>query len=233
MFTINKRVLLLLFPLMLSVSLFGCAGVQKPLAGIVPGRTIDTLQSAISITAKSGEHSTGGRGYLVYRAPQLFHLALLSPFGQALLDAYSDNVRFTALVPDRQTAYTGLLSELPEGSALSGIGLLKWVMAPPPLAPQDSAGKKKLTVSGESFHFDGHGLLQRKVSSAGDEVAYLGYRTIGGIAFPETVTITNRYGVTIRIVFEDPEVNVPVEGSTLTPDLSGMRVLPLADFKGL
>jgi len=206
-----------------AASLFGCATVKKPLTGIVPGRGVETLHSAIAITAKSGEHSSGGRGYLIYKAPDVFHLALLSPFGQTVLEAFSDSDRFTCLVPSRQTAYSGLLSELPETSALKSMSLMKWVMAP----------KESVVASGDTYYLDEIGMIERKVSREGDEVAYEGYRNVDGVAFPESIVIRNRYGAQVRIVFEEPQINAPVEESTLKFDLTGVVVLPLAEFKAM
>jgi len=223
-----------MFLLLLSVAvLFGCATAKTPLTGLVPGREVETLQSAVALSAVSGEHSTAGRGYLIYKAPSLFHLAILSPFGQTVLEAFSDSDRFTCVVPSKQTAYAGLLSELPENSVLKSIDLLKWVMAPSPLPVPVPVAKQKFVQLGVSYYFDEIGMLERKVSQEGDEVAYEGYRAVEGIAFPDSIVIRNRYGATVRIVFDEPQVNAPVEGSDLTPDLSGMTVLPLAEFKGM
>jgi len=219
--------------LLAGTTLFGCATAKKPLTGVVQGREVETLQSAVAISALSGGQSTAGRGYLVYKAPALFHLAILSPFGQTVLEAFSDNDRFTCVVPSQRTAYAGLLSELPEHSVLKSIELLKWVMAPPPLPVPAPAAKQRLVRSGVSYYFDEIGMMERKVSQEGDEVAYEGYRTLEGVAFPGSIAIRNRYGATVRIVFDEPQINGTVEASDLTPDLSGMRVLPLAEFKAM
>jgi len=210
-------------------ALFGCATTQKPLVGIVPGKSVETLQSAVGITATSGEHSTGGRGYLAYKAPDLFHLALVSPFGQSVLEAFAVSDRFTALFPSKQTAYSGYLSELPETSSLKSMGLLKWVMVPAPASTErESTGS-----SGDRYFFDARGLLERKVSPEGDEVFYEQYRNVDGVAFPESIRIANRFGASVTISFEDPQVNAVIDNSVLTPNLEGFTVLPLMMFKGM
>lgn len=222
------------FLLLLSVlTLFGCATVKKPLTGIVPGRNVETLQSAVTLSAKSGEHSSAGRGYLVYRAPDLYHLLLLSPFGQTILEAFGDNDRFTCVIPSRQIAYSGRLSELPETSALKSLQLFKWVMAPSPLPVPAPALRQEMVLAGVTYYFDETGMLERKVSPDGDQVEYEGYRTIEGIAFPETVAISNASGAQVRIVFEEPQLNAPVENAVLSPDISGLTVLPLGEFKAM
>lgn len=219
--------------MLLSLSLFGCATAKRPLVGIVPGKGVETLQSAVSLSATSGEKSTAGRGYLVFQAPAHFHLALVSPFGQTVLEAYSDNDRFTCLIPSRQTAYTGLLSDLPEQSVLKSMELLKWVMAPAPFPVPAPAVGQKLLLDGVRYDVDEIGMLERKVNEDGDEAVYERYRVLDGIPVPETIVIRNRLGATVRVTFDDPQINKPVEGSDLTPDLSGMIVLPLADFRAL
>jgi len=220
--------------LLLLVTLSACATARKPLTGIVAGRQVETLQSAIGITAKSGEHSTSGRGYLIFAQPDRFHMAVLSPFGLTVLEVFSDADRLTCLVPSRQSAYTGLLSELPETSALKSLGMMKWVVAPaPPGDEVPTGGGEVTTASGDRFFFDRNGLVERKLSDQGDEVVYNDYRNINGVAFPESIVIGNSLGATVKITFEDTEINQPVEDAALTASLEGYSVLPLADFKGL
>ena len=218
--------------LFLLISLSACATAQKPLTGIIPGSRVETLQSAIGISAKSGERSTAGRGYLVFKEPDRFHMAVLSPFGLTLFDVFSDGDRLTCAIPSRQIAYSGLLSELPEESALKGLGMMKWVVEPAP--PYEAAARNGEVVSpsGERFLFDKNGLVLRKVSEQGDEVIYNNYRNVNGVAFPESIVILSRFGATLRIAFDEPEINQPVEEQALIPSLEGFSVLPLADFKG-
>lgn len=222
----------LLLLLCCAATLFGCATVKKPLTGLVPGRSVNTLQSSVSLSATSGERSSAGRGYLIYQAPELYHLLLLSPFGQTILEAFGENDRFTCVIPSRQLAYTGLLSDLPGESALKSLQLFQWVMAPPPL-PVPTPPRQKVEIEGTSYQFDEVGMLERKVAPSGDQVSYEGYRSIDGVAFPETVVIRNAAGAEVRIVFDEPQLNAPVEPSALRPELAGMAVLPLSAFKAM
>lgn len=219
--------------LLLLACFSGCATVQKPLTGIVAGREVETLQSSIAISMKTGEHGSGGRGYLIFKHPDRFHMAVLSPFGLTVLEVFSDGARLTCLVPSRQTAYSGLLSELPETGGLKSLGLMKWVVARTPLYDPTIGAEELIAASGDRIFFDKNGLVQRKVSPEGDEVEYNGYRNVNGVAFPESILITNSYGDTVRIVFDEPEINAPVENAALAPNLEGISVLPLSDFKGL
>jgi len=54
------------FALLLFLALSACATAPRPLEGIVPGRSLETLSSAVSIAVRAGEKSSGGRGYLVF-----------------------------------------------------------------------------------------------------------------------------------------------------------------------
>lgn len=212
----------------------GCATIQKPLSGVVPGREAETLQSSISISVKTADRSTGGRGYLIFKQPDRFHLAVLSPFGLTLLEVFSDSERFTCLIPSKQTAYSGLLSELPDRGGLKSLAMMKWVVERPPLTGPSSDAMEIAMADGrrERIYFDRNGLMQRKVTEDGDEVVYKDYQNVNGVAFPASIELGNRRGDTVRIVFDEPEINQAVEDAALTPNLQGITVLPLTDFKG-
>jgi outer membrane lipoprotein-sorting protein len=227
--TLPKTAILVLILLCLSA----CATVQKPLVGLVPGREVETLQSSIAISMKAGEHGSSGRGYLLFKYPDRFHMAVLSPFGLTVLEVFSDGERLTCLVPSRQTAYSGLIADLPESGGLRTFSRLKWVVARTPKPDATASAREVTTASGDRIYFDTFGLVQRKVSLAGDEASYADYHNVNGVAFPNTLEIKNSYGDTIRIVFDDPEINGPVENSALEPNLTGLNVLPLAMFKGI
>ncbi|GFO63332.1 outer membrane lipoprotein LolB [Geomonas paludis] len=226
------RSLLLIVLLICAATLSGCATVKKPLTGLVPGRSITTLQSSVSLSATSGERSSAGRGYLVYQAPDLYHLLILSPFGQTMLEAFGEDDRFTCVIPSKQVAFTGLLSELPQQSSLKSLQLFRWVMAPSPL-PLPGPLKEKVEVAGTTYYFDEIGMLERKVAPSGDQVRYQGYQSLDGVPFPETIEIRSAAGGEVRIVFDEPQLNAPVEASTLKPELSGMAVYPLSEFRAM
>jgi outer membrane lipoprotein-sorting protein len=224
----TKTAILLLILLCCSA----CATVQKPLTGIVAGREVETLQSSIAISMKSGEHGSSGRGFLIFKYPDRFHMAILSPFGLTVLEVFSDGQQLTCLVPSRQIAYRGLIAELPETGGLRTFGMLKWVVARTPPRDPSSSAKEVVTPAGDRIYYDKYDLVQRKVSPEGDQVRYSGYQNVSGVAFPENLEIKNSYGDSVRITFDEPEINTPVENSALTPNLEGFSVLPLAEFKG-
>ena len=94
-------------------------------------------------------------------------------------------------------------------------------------------GTREITApSGDHFYFNEEGRVARKVSPTGDEVLYQDYASVDGVAFPETLVINSRVGTSVKIAFDEPQINQPVEDSALTPNLESFTVLPLADFKG-
>lgn len=214
--------------------LAGCATVPKQTC-ILPGKELETLQSSISITVKTGEKSTGGRGYLVYQRPDRFHLLLLSPFGQSLFELYMIGDRITCLVPSKDTAYTGLVSELPDANLLKSWGLMRWATERPSADEFRSGVRECKGPDGyrQLVTYDKQGLVTEKENEEGDRVLYGDYESVNGVALPKTVELFNRRGDEVRIVFDEFEVNQPVEPASFTPNLEGMTVLPLTSFQGV
>lgn len=230
--TLLRICLRLCLSIICAAALFGCATVKQPLTGLVPGRTVSSLQSSVSLSASSGERSSAGRGYLVYQAPDLYHLLILSPFGQTVLEAFGAGDRFTCVLPSQQVAFDGRLSELSDRSALKSMQLFRWVMEPSPV-PLPGPARQKLEQGQITYYFDEIGMLARKVAPSGDEVRYEGYHSIDGVPFAETVQIRNAVGAEVRIVFDEPQLNAPLDAATLRPELSGLAVYPLAEFKAM
>jgi hypothetical protein len=226
---ISRNITLLLLIL---TSMSGCIGHRKSLADVIPGKEVETLQSAVSISVKAGEHSTGGNGYLIFKQPDRFHLAMLSPFGLTVLDLFSDLDRLTCVLPTKLVAYSGRISELPENSPLRNLVMMKWVVVPPPLASREDGAKEIVSPSGDRFYLDANGFVERKVSPQGDQVVYKDYHNVDGVAFPDSLVITSRNGATVKIGFDMPQVNQPLDPDAFTPTLKDMDVLPLTEFKG-
>ncbi|ACM20277.1 outer membrane lipoprotein LolB, putative [Geotalea daltonii FRC-32] len=212
-----------------------CATISRPTAVPAPGKEIETVQSPVSVTVKTAQRSVGGRGYLVFRHPDQFHMAILSPFGFTIMEMYSDGERLTCIIPSRDVAYQGLLSELPEQGGLKNWGLIKWVVERPPVAGPSLGATEIVMADGrrEQIFFDSKGLVQRKVTEDGDEAVYQSYRDVNGVAFPESIEMINRNGDRVKIAFDDPEVNEPVEEAALKPRLENFTLLPLSEFRGL
>jgi YD repeat-containing protein len=221
--------------LLAALALFaGCAAAPKaPLTGLVPGKEVETLQSAISISVKTAGRSMGGRGFLIFKRPDRFHLAVLSPFGLTLAEMYSDGERFTCVIPSRQTAYSGSFEELPEQDGLKAWAMMRWVVERTPVAGP-ALERENVNSAGvrERLSYDAQGLLSSKETVAGDRVTYRDYRNVNGLAFPESIELTNSRDDTVKVVFDEPEVNRPVDDAALTPRLEGVTVLPFSEFHG-
>jgi Outer membrane lipoprotein LolB len=214
--------------------LFGCAAApRQPLTGLIPGKEVETLQSSISVSVKTAERSMAARGFLIFKRPDRFHLAVLSPFGLTLVDIYSDSDRFTCVIPTRQTAYSGRISELPDRDGLKAWAMMRWVVERTPVA---GPALERENVNGagvrERLYYDGQGLLERKETEEGDRVVYRDYRNVDGVAVSESIELTNSRDDTVRVVFDEPEVNRPVEEEALSPHLEGIKVLPFTEFHG-
>ncbi len=212
-----------------------CATVPKPVAPVKPGKEVETLQSLVSLSFRNSGGSMGGRGYLIFKRPDRFHMVVLSPFGFTLMEVFVDGERITCLVPSKETAYSGSLSELPGRSALRGWSMMRWVIENPPDASAAAGGvlERAGTHGGkEVLFFDGRGLLEKKTNERGDQVLYGNYQQINGVAFPASIELRNGTGDTVKVAFDEPEINQPVDDTALAPNLEGMTVLPITDFKG-
>lgn len=221
-----------------SLTLSACATAPKPepAPSFRPVGTVETLQSEVSLSVKSGDRKIGGRGYLVFKRPDRFHLAVISPFGFTLMDVFVSDDLITCLVPAKQTAYQGRVSELPDRNALRGWGMMRWVVDTPPAIEGGSAGDREyLGPDGkrEILSYDERGMLTAKTNEAGDRVVYLDYRDRNGVSFPGSIEMSNARGDQVRIVFDEPEINQPVEEAALSPSLEGIQVLPLTEFRGM
>ncbi len=217
-------------------SMAACAATPKPLPSAGPGKAVETLQSEVSISARSAAGSIGGRGYLIFKNPDRFHLAILSPFGFTMMDVFVSGDLITCLVPSKRTAYQGRVSQLPDGNALRGWGMMRWVVDTPRAGEGVGAGAREyLAADGrkEILSYDDRGLLAHKSNQDGDRVAYADYHDRNGVAFPHTIEMANREGAMVKIVFDEPEVNQPVDDAALTPALDGIETRPLTEFRGV
>lgn len=217
-------------------SLSACATALKPLPSVKPGMAVETLQSEVSLSVRAGGKSMSGRGYLVFKNPDRFHLAVLTPFGTTLMDVFMSEDRITCLIPSKQTAYQGLVSELPDRNALKGWGMMRWVVDTPQAEDGEGAGIREYRAADgrkELLSYDDRGLLVYKMNEDGDRVMYGEYHDRNGVAFPSSIEMANRQGDTVKIVFDEPELNQPVEDAVLNPNLEAVELRPLADFRGL
>ncbi|MDD5286515.1 MAG: lipoprotein insertase outer membrane protein LolB [Desulfuromonadaceae bacterium] len=226
------RLLKHLLPLLLFT---GCATIATPPFAYRPGRVVETLSSAVSLSIHASDGSMGGSGYLLYRRPDQLHLVMLSPFGTTMMEAFAKGDRITLIYPSRSTAYVGRFDELPDKGGLQGWSLMRWVMdADPREGLPLSETVERISKLGftEKVTFE-HGLVTSKVSPAGDHVYYSRYSPVNGVPVALKLDMRNGRDDRIRITLDEPEVNTPLDDSVFAPCLDGLTVMPLSAIQGL
>lgn len=213
----------------------GCATVPQPQVPLEPGARVETLAATVSLSVKTPDGSTGGNGYLLYRRPDRFHMVMLTPFGTTALEFFAAGERITILLPSKGQAYVGTFADLPAKGGLQGWRMMQWVVEGSPLYRPEAAGRteEQTDDGGVTLATYGpDGLLERKQSARG-EVIYRNYCSLEGVPFPALIEFSDSHGVRVKISFDDPEVNTPLDDAALTPSLEGVTVMPLAGLKGL
>jgi hypothetical protein len=94
--------------------------------------------------------------------------------------------------------------------------------------------EKGIKPAGEiTSYYNTQGLLERKKFSSGEEVFFRDYQSSEGVPFPSIIEFIDTNGSRVKITFDEPEINKPVDNAALVPNLEGMTLLPLASFKGM
>lgn len=216
--------------------LFLCSCVSRP-AVIEPqavhGVVIETLQGGVNIALQSPAGKMSGNGFLFYKRPEIFRITILAPFGQSVFDIIVNDGKVLCLADSRKKVWQGGVADLPSMLGARIWPLLNWLMEPPhPAGASLERSFIRPDGSVEKIFYDTAGSVQKKVNSAGDLVTYGDYRVIDGIAVAMVMEIATVDGNKLKLTFDDPEVNRPVEDSVLAPDLKGYEFFPLAGFKG-
>jgi hypothetical protein len=214
----------------------GCASIPIEQPPYRAGATLETLTAAVTISVKAPQGSTGGRGYMVFQRPDRFHLVILTPFGTTAVETFSADDRLTILIPSRGEAYSGTFDELPAESPLRGWRMIRLMAVDEPLYDPVKRGavEKSDSSAGEiTSYYDGAGLLERKAFSGGEEVFFRNYRSEKGVPFPGTIEFTDRNGSRVKVAFDEPEINGPLDEAALVPNLKGIALLPLSSLKGM
>ncbi len=207
-----------------------CATAQKPLPVPVPGSSLETLSSSVSLSLRTAGGSVSGNGLMTYRRPDQFHFVMLSPFGSTVLEAFAQGERLTLVYPSQSVAYTGRFDELPDASGMQGWRLLRWVMD---AAPSDTAGmsgtvqRMSSVVGSESVTFAA-GLVTHKSTPAGDRVSYGDYEMVNGVPLAARMEMLTTANDRILLGLQEPEVNLALDQSDFTPRIDGMKLLPLS-----
>jgi len=214
----------------------GCAALPKAQVPFRPGATLETVAAMVTISVKAPQVNTGGHGYMVYQRPDRFHMVILTPFGTTALETYSSDGRLTIVIPSKGEAYAGTFDEMPDDSPLQGWRMIRLMAVDEPLFDPMKQGtsEKSRKAPGEITSFyDGKGLLERKIFSSGEEVLFRSYQSAEGVPFPSVIEFIDRNGARVKITFDEPEINKPVDNAALVPNLEGITLLPLASFKGM
>lgn len=219
--------------IILLLLLSACASV--PVIEFKPGATVETLSSAVSLSISTADRSMSGSGFMVYRRPDQLHLVVLSPFGTTLLEAFALGERITLLYPSSSTAYTGRIADLPDKGGLQGWRMMRWVMDADPAASSSYNGivERSGVLGGKESVTYENGLVTVKRNPDGDKVYYSRYSAVNGVPFAAEVEVLNSREDRVRIVLEEPEINVPLDNAVFIPRLEGIKLLPLSDLQGL
>jgi len=214
----------------------GCATLPKPQVPFRTGATLETVAAMVTISVKGPHVNTGGHGYMVYQRPDRFHLAMLTPFGTTALETFSSDDQLTIVIPSKGEAYTGAFDEMPDNSPLQGWRMIRLMAVDEPLFDPVKKGTSEKTSKAErdiTSFYDSQGLLKRKIFGTGEEVFFRDYQSEEGVPFPTVIEFIDRNGAQVKITFDEPEINKPVDNAALVPNMEGIKLLPLASFKGM
>ena len=125
------------------------------------------------------------------------------------------------------------MGDLPESLGARVWPLLQWVVEPPhPAGPSLERSFTRPDGTVEKVYYDRDGFVLRKVNAIGDEVVFGDYRVAEGVAVPWRIEVETAAGDRLKLLFDEPEVNGPLDDELLQPSLAGMEILPLAQFRG-
>lgn len=221
-----------LVTLLVLATLAGCAAVPVQRQA-VHGVAVETLQGSVNVSLSIPAGQLSGNGLLFYKSPDSFRLSLLAPFGRVVFDILVEGEKVICLMESRKTVWQGDFGDLPPALGTKVWPLMKWVLEPPhPAGPARQRLFSRTDGTTETIYYDPAGFVQRKVNAGGDEVLYSDYRITADRAMPNRIEIKSAEGSSLTLVFDDPELNLPIDNSILNPSLAGYAILPLAGFSG-
>jgi hypothetical protein len=222
---------LLTAALLLCIS--GCSAAPLIKEPPVPEGSIETLQGAVAISLATPDGKTSGNGIFIYRRPDSFRLTILAPFGQSIIDIVINGETVLYISESKKKAWRGSVRDLPEWLGMRIWPLMRWVIEPAPTAgPALERTFTRPDGTGEKIFYDAAGFVRRKVNAFGDEVIYRDYLKTNGVTVPQAIEIKTAEGSGLSLVFDEPEVNLPVNSDVLAPATERYEVLPLTGFKG-
>jgi hypothetical protein len=149
------------------------------------------------------------------------------------MEAFTSGDRLTIVIPSKEIAYTGAFDEIPAKGGLQGWKAMRWIVEGEPAGIGEPNGELvwvNREGKRETVWYNSAGLVARKLTEDGDEVVYRDYRSVDGVPFPSAIEFQDRHGSTLKIGFDEPEINRPVAESALKPRLDGITVLSIRRF---
>ena len=222
-------------PLVALALISGCA--TKPLSPLLftPGAVVESVQSEVSLSFTSPLGSGGGHGYLIFKKPDRSHLVVLTPFGTTAMEAFSSGDRLTIVIPSKEIAYSGSFDEIPARAGLQGWKAMRWIVEGEPAGSGEPNGEViRVNREGrrETVWYNADGMVARKLTEDGEEAIYRDYRSSDGVPFPWAIEYQDKRWSSLKIGFDEPELNKPVAESALLPRLDGITVLSIKRLGG-
>lgn len=196
----------------------------------VPGTSLETISSTVSISFRSAEKSLSARGVMVYRQPDNLRLVVLTPFGTTALEAFMTGDHLTLLYAAKGVAFSGPLSQIPADIGQRGWGMMRWVLAGSLPSGKDGVYQRPWQDTTETVTVKDSLLIEKKLTT-GEKVTYSRHAIVSGLVLAEELVMENAEGDRIRLLLEEPEVNVTLPENAFVPRLDGLRLLPLSALK--
>ncbi len=224
------KLLLCIFAMLL----FAACSTTRPLPDMdktVAGTELETISSAVSISFRSTQKSFSARGVMVYQQPDKLRLVVLTPFGTTALEAFLVGDQLTLLDASKGVAFSGPLAQIPADAGQRVWKMMRWVLAGS--LPSDKDGVyQRPWMGGLETVTVRNGLLLEKRLESGEKVRYDRHVVVAGMLLAEELLMENSEGDRIRLLLEEPEVNVALPENAFVPRLDGLRLLPLSALKG-
>lgn len=222
------------FLLLLTVSLSGCLAFRPPAElEYAVGAAVETLSGTASLSYAASGRSVSGSGFVLYRKPDQIRVVILSPFGSVLQEIYVTGDQVSIVDTGNGVVYSGSNRDLPDSGDVSGWRYIQWIIDIDPPEPTRSTTVIERTNrygQQEVAAFE-NGLLISKTTAAGGHVRYRRYAATRGVAFPLEIIYETVAKEKFTILFEEPEINVPLTDAAFTFNRDKLRVYPLSLLK--
>jgi len=224
------KLLLCIFAMLL----FAACSTTRPLPDMgktVAGTDLETISSAVSISFRSTQKSFSARGVMVYQQSDKLRLVVLTPFGTTALEAFLVGDQLTLLDASKGVAFSGPLAQIPADAGQRVWKMMRWVLAGSLPSDKDGVYQRPWLDGMETVTVK-DGLLREKKLTTGEKVTYSRHAIVAGLVLAHELVMENDEGDRIRLLLEEPEVNLALPDKAFVPRLDGLRLLPLSELKG-